>query len=87
MKEELNQLDSQGLPHGLWEDHWSDGTLSWRGHYLHGKKHGHWENYYWWSNGTLMWRGYYLHGKEHGVWEDYRKDGTLSRKRYHLRIR
>jgi antitoxin component YwqK of YwqJK toxin-antitoxin module len=41
-----NQYDSEGRPHGVWEDYLEDGTLSWREYYRHGKPYGASELYH-----------------------------------------
>ena len=58
MKNTIIQYDTQGRPHGTWESLYRDGTLWWRGRYLHGKSHGLCE--YYWSDGTLFRKEYYL---------------------------
>ena len=85
MTHTTNQKDPQGRPHGVWEDYRPDGTLMWRGHWLHGEPHGLSEWYH--PDGHLMQRGHYHHGTPHGLWEDYHPDGTTYAKRYHLRIK
>jgi len=61
MTETINQYDSQGRLHGVWELYWSDGTLWWRENWLHGKPHGLSEWCY--SNDTLDKKRYYLNIK------------------------
>jgi antitoxin component YwqK of YwqJK toxin-antitoxin module len=58
MTETINQYDSEGRPHGVWELYWPNGSLHWREHYLRGKLHGLWENY--WPNGTPYFKRYSL---------------------------
>jgi antitoxin component YwqK of YwqJK toxin-antitoxin module len=58
MKEQTNQFDSKRRPHGVWENHWENGTLRYRHHYLHGQVHGLWKWY--WGDGTLYFKRYYL---------------------------
>ena len=64
MTPQINQTDSGGRRHGLWEYYHPDGSLWWRGHYLHGELHGVrelrglWGDYY--ENGTLYYKKYYL---------------------------
>jgi antitoxin component YwqK of YwqJK toxin-antitoxin module len=85
MTEPINQYDSEGRPHGVWERYRKDGTLWWRNHYLHGKLHGLSVNYY--EAGTLSWRRHHHHGKEHGLWEWYDIHGTAQDKLYCLNIK
>ena len=61
MKEETNQVDSQGRCHGVWEEHHQDGTLWWKFHYHHGTPHGVWEWYR--EDGTPSYREYNLNIK------------------------
>jgi hypothetical protein len=84
MTEALNLYDSNGERHGVWEKYHEDGTLMWRGYYLHGKLHRVEWHY---PDGTPRWRGNYLHGNQHGVSERYKEDGTLWMKNYFLRIK
>jgi antitoxin component YwqK of YwqJK toxin-antitoxin module len=84
MKDQLNQKDSQGEQHGLWESYWGNGTLRWKGYYHHGELHGVWVAYY--ENGTPVRRETYLHGNPHGLWE-YRPDGIPCYKEYYLAIK
>jgi antitoxin component YwqK of YwqJK toxin-antitoxin module len=84
MTDTINQHDSQGEQHGLWENYWPDGTLWWKGHYHHGKLHGLSERYY--KNGTIVWRYRFLYGKVHGLSENY-SHGTPDNKRYYLNIK
>jgi antitoxin component YwqK of YwqJK toxin-antitoxin module len=78
MKDQINQIDSEGLPHGVWELYWPNGTLMWKKHYLNGKLHGLSENYY--SDGTSSRRGNYLNGTPRGVRKSYHADRTLYQK-------
>ena len=80
----INQLDSQGKPHGVWEDYWKNGKVRRIRHYYNGKEHGVWEQYN--ANGTLFIRGQCHHGTPHGVWEWY-KQGKITYKEYCLNIR
>jgi hypothetical protein len=61
----INQHDPQGRPHGVWkhywESYWPDSILWWRAHWLHGKRHGHWESYR--SGVTSYCKRYYLNIK------------------------
>jgi antitoxin component YwqK of YwqJK toxin-antitoxin module len=79
----INQRDSQGKPHGVWENYYIDSRIRLREHYLHGVPHGIWESYC--GDGTLRWRRHWLHGKAHGVWEWY--NGHLYDKTYYLCIK
>jgi antitoxin component YwqK of YwqJK toxin-antitoxin module len=85
MKERINQHDAEGRHHGAWEWYYSNGTLSWRGHYHHGKSHGVWEDYR--SDGTLRWRAHWHQGEQKGlvIWWD--TQGRITDKTYHLVIR
>ena len=47
----MNQVNNNGKRIGYWEGYYSDGQLSWKGHYENGKRVGYWEGYY--SNGQL----------------------------------
>jgi antitoxin component YwqK of YwqJK toxin-antitoxin module len=85
MTEQINQYDSQGREHGVWEWYWSNGNLMWREHYLHGKKHGLWEGYR--PTGTLAWKCQYHHGIAHGLWERYHLDAVLKEREYYLNIK
>jgi hypothetical protein len=58
MTETINQKDSQGRRHGIWEHYRPDGTLWLRHHYLHGKEHGLCEWYR--TDVTLYFKRYYL---------------------------
>jgi antitoxin component YwqK of YwqJK toxin-antitoxin module len=40
MDQKPNQSDAEGRLQGIWEDYYKDGTLSWRGHYHHGRLKG-----------------------------------------------
>jgi len=42
----MNQRNTKGQKHGLWEDYHDNGKLSWKGTYLNDKRHGFWEDYY-----------------------------------------
>jgi antitoxin component YwqK of YwqJK toxin-antitoxin module len=84
MTEPINQTDSQGRPHGVWDEYWGDG-LKRRGTWLHGVLHGAWKTYN--EAGIVTWRRHYLHGKLHRLSENYRSDGTLYFKRYYLTIK
>ena len=85
MKKQINQLDSEGRHHGVWEDYYSNGTLSWRGHYHHGTLHGVWEGYY--SDGTLWWREHWHHCEQKGRETWWGRQGRCTQKAYHLVIR
>ena len=85
MKELLNQNDSEGRSHGLWEGYYSNGTLWWRVHFHHGREQGVSEWYH--SDGTLRWREHWHHGEQKGLamWRD--PQGKITDKTYHLVIR
>jgi antitoxin component YwqK of YwqJK toxin-antitoxin module len=84
MTQQIIQYDSEGKPHGTWEDYYTDGTLWWRTHYHHGKEHGVREGYC--KDGTLVLREQHLHGKRHGAWQYYTR-GTPYNKKYYLAIK
>jgi antitoxin component YwqK of YwqJK toxin-antitoxin module len=85
MKELINQRDAEGRLHGVWEDYYSNGTLSWRVHWHHGKQHGVWEWY--WDNGTLGGRKHWHHGEQKGLDIQWDYQGRITDKAYHLVIR
>jgi antitoxin component YwqK of YwqJK toxin-antitoxin module len=85
MTQDLNQTDSGGRSHGVWEQYWSAGTLRWRYNYLHGVLHGLCEMYR--SDGTLWWIQSWKHGNPQGLWSWYDTPGTSRNKRYHLTIK
>jgi len=58
MTGQVNQYDPQGRRHGIWEHYRPDGTLWWRGRFLHGKLHGLLEEYY--KDGTVEGKKYIL---------------------------
>ena len=70
-------------PEAKYEEWYYDSAknhLEWRGHWLHGKEHGLWEQYYFREDSPAILKGrrHFLHGELHGVWEDYWTDGTLE---------
>ena len=73
--------NAKGKPHGLWEDYFPSGQLSYKGHYINGERHGYWEVYY--SNGQLYYKGHYVNNKCHGYWERYHDNGSLDYKGYY----
>jgi antitoxin component YwqK of YwqJK toxin-antitoxin module len=79
--ERINQLDSEGRRHVLWES----GPLWWRRHYHHGTLHGLWEEYR--VNGTLWRRGHWHHGVMKGLDIRWGSQGRITDKAYHLVIR
>jgi len=85
MKEPINRRDSEGRKHGVWEYHYTDGTLWWKRYFLHGELHGVWAEYY--RDGALSWESHWHHGKAHGLHQRYNTDGTLYKKRYHITIK
>jgi hypothetical protein len=58
------------------------GLPKWRGHWLHGLRHGIWEFYR--SDGTLIQRTSWLYHKVHGYDERYDEEGTLESKSLYL---
>jgi antitoxin component YwqK of YwqJK toxin-antitoxin module len=85
MKFEINQLDSEGRPHGVWEYYYTNGTLWWRVHYHHDKQNGVWESYY--EDGTLEWRRHYHHDMLKGISKWWSYQSTVKRKVYNLVIK
>jgi antitoxin component YwqK of YwqJK toxin-antitoxin module len=71
----INLYDEKGKRHGLWEEYYSNGQLSYKGNYVNGEEHGLWERYYF--NGQLWYKGNYVNRKEHGYWEWYFDNGDL----------
>ena len=85
MKELMNQLDSEGRSHGVWEWYRPDGTLGWREHWHQGKWHGLWEDYY--PDGTLRRRVHWHHGVKKGLATWWGPQGGITSKKYYLVIR
>lgn len=85
MKKDINQYDSQKLPHGIWEVYYEDGALCWKDNYLHGKLHGICEEYN--PNGTLYSRKSYFHGNFRGLSEYCGPKGVTLYKKYHILVR
>jgi len=54
----MNQRNTKGQKHGLWESYWSDGQLLRKGTYINGKRHGLWESYH--ENDELQTREFHL---------------------------
>jgi hypothetical protein len=54
----INQKDSKGEAHGIWELYWSDDTLWRREHWHHGEPYGLFGSY--WKDGTIRWKQYFL---------------------------
>jgi antitoxin component YwqK of YwqJK toxin-antitoxin module len=54
----INQHDSQGRLHGVWEGYRENGTVGYRHHFQHGKRYGLSE--YFFSYGTPFNKKYYL---------------------------
>ena len=44
-KMDIEPYNEKDEPHGYWVIHDTNGTLWFRGSYLHGIKHGYWETY------------------------------------------
>lgn len=80
--EEINQYDSDGMAHGLWEEYYSDESegkkVSNRGHYYHGIEHGKWEWFH--LSGAIKWKEEYLYGIPHGNWVTYTVNGYATKK-------
>jgi antitoxin component YwqK of YwqJK toxin-antitoxin module len=85
MEQKLNKHDAEGRCHGIWKTYYPNGTLAWRGHYLHGKLHGVWEAYY--INGTFGWKIHWHHGRQKGIAKTWSSQGDITQKRYHLVLR
>ena len=81
----INQIDSQGRYHGLWEYYYSDDTLWVRLHYIHGKRHGRCEFYP--KDRTVFYIVKYLHDEPRGICNYYRLDGTKIAKVYFAKIK
>ena len=71
-----NKTNSTGNRDGYWEEYYSNGNLSAKGHYKNGVRSGYWEQYY--TNGNLWYKGSYKNGKKVGYWEYYYYDGNLD---------
>jgi antitoxin component YwqK of YwqJK toxin-antitoxin module len=61
----INQLDENGLRHGLWEHYWRDGRLMYKCRFKNGKRSGLWECYY--DNGQVYSKGEYKDEKKRGL--------------------
>ena len=85
MTDKINQYDSEGKQHGIWEYYYSDGKLRLRCNYLHGQLHGKWEDYR--ADGTRIWKENYIRDKECGLSEYYIWDNILYHKIYYLNIK
>jgi hypothetical protein len=57
MKDRINQIDSEGRRHGIWEYYLAGGTLWRRDNYYHGTPRGLWECYW---DGTPWYKRYLL---------------------------
>jgi len=79
----MNQRNTKGQRHGLWECYWSNGKLMYKGSYINDERHGLWEEYYH-ENGKLWDKGSYLNGKRHGLWEYYHENGQLEKREFYL---
>ena len=66
MDNQINQRNSQGEPHGLWEDYYSNGKLEYRCNFQNGKLNGLWEQYY--SNKQSYLKGFCKNNKRIGLW-------------------
>lgn len=62
---QINQRDSEGRRHCVWESYWGNGTLSCRVHYHHGTLHGVCEDYR--TDGNLWRISHYRHGVRRGL--------------------
>jgi antitoxin component YwqK of YwqJK toxin-antitoxin module len=58
MKKPINQRDSEGRKHGVWEDYYINGRILVREHYMHGKAHRLREWYH--TDGTPYFKKYFL---------------------------
>ena len=54
----MNQYNENDERHGYWERYYSNGRLSYKGHYDNGKKVGYWEWYH--PNGELWDKELYI---------------------------
>jgi antitoxin component YwqK of YwqJK toxin-antitoxin module len=77
----INQYDLEGMKQGEWwyynED---DGSLSYKGSYVNGKREGYWEFYHENGTGMVVYKGSYVNGIKEGVWEWYHPDGEFWHK-------
>ena len=69
----INQLDKDGLRHGLWEIRLGPKT-TYSISYKRGKFHGPYKSYYY--NGQLFYKGEFKNNKPNGLWEFFNLDGT-----------
>ena len=70
LNRKINQYDSQGQKHGVWEKYNKDGSLWQKEYYIHGKEHGVQEYYF--ANGlrSLI---YTENNEYHTIHSDFEK--------------
>ena len=81
MTEPINQFDSQGRQHGIWEEYYS-GILWKTKKYLKGELHGEQKEYY--TDGRLLSIKTYEMGVRSGLTIGYYEDGQVSWKGQYL---
>jgi len=82
MEENVNQYDSEGDKHGIWEEYYDNDKLRYRYNYVHGKSHGLWVTYY--IGGNLAWSTNYVLGERKGLRVEYYPDGSIYKKEYFI---
>jgi antitoxin component YwqK of YwqJK toxin-antitoxin module len=75
---EINQLDENGMPFGIWECYYQSGELLSRGEYRNGKPNGPWMSYH--SDGSPRSSWAYKDGAQHGLSQFYAEHGVLVEK-------
>jgi len=70
----INQVDERGERHGTWEYYFSEGQLSYRHNYYHGKYHGLMEDYSCHQTIWVWFKGECKKGKKIGIWYEKRFD-------------
>jgi len=71
-KDMINQRDEQGLRHGYWEGRILDGTLNYKGVYIHGNIIGPWTMYS--SNEKIFKTGFFNKMGQIGLWYEKKYD-------------
>ena len=56
-------------------EHYADGTVKFKGAYLGGQMHGHWEFFR--TDGSMMRSGAFERGGQVGVWRTYDRSGKV----------
>jgi antitoxin component YwqK of YwqJK toxin-antitoxin module len=69
MKQNITPHNDNNLPHGYYEEYFSNGQIWYKGTYINGIITGYWKYYY--DNGKLCCKGYYINGRQTGYWEWY----------------